>query len=135
MAIWASPSLRLHLLSWLASLSIVWFNFQDFSLILVTFSFLLSVLHYVMDFSIKYQYLDEMSHELQQILTPVMLSEQIISNIFLYDKRMKFFNKSQNDRLNRKLSWIRILLQSLLFYFLSSIFNLPKLPLHILQSV
>jgi len=57
-----------------------------------------------MDFSAKYQYLDEMRHKLQQILTPVMLSEQIISNIFLYDKRMKFFNKSQNDRINRKLS-------------------------------
>jgi len=57
-----------------------------------------------MDFSVKYQYLDEMCHKLQQILTPVMLSEQIISNIFLYDKRMKFFNKSQNDGLNRKLS-------------------------------
>ena len=39
-----------------------------------------------MDFSVKYQYMDEMDHELQQILTPVMLSEQIISNIFLYDK-------------------------------------------------
>jgi len=57
-----------------------------------------------MDFSVKYQYLDEMSHELQKILIPVMLGEQIVSNIILYDKRMKFFNKPQNDRLNRKLS-------------------------------
>jgi len=57
-----------------------------------------------MYFSEKYQYLDEMCHQLQQKLTPVMLCEQIISNIFLHDKRMKFFNKSQNDRLNRKLS-------------------------------
>ena len=48
--------------------------------------------------------MDEMNHELQQILTPVMQSEQSISNIILYDKRIKFFNKSQNDGLNRKLS-------------------------------
>jgi len=57
-----------------------------------------------MYFSEKYQYLDEMCHQLQQKLTPVMLCEQIISNILLYDKWMKFFNKSQNDGLNRKLS-------------------------------
>tara|TARA_B100001245_G_C22581810_1_gene289163 strand:+ start:210 stop:383 length:174 start_codon:yes stop_codon:yes gene_type:complete len=57
-----------------------------------------------MDFSKKYEYLDEMSHQSQQILTPVMLIEQIISNIILYDKRMKFINKYQNERLNRKLS-------------------------------
>jgi len=57
-----------------------------------------------MDFSVKYQYLDEMCHKLQQILTPVMLGEQIISNIVLYDKRMKFFKKYQNDGLNRKSS-------------------------------
>ena len=135
MVIWASPSLRLHLLSWLALLSIVWFNSQYFSLILVTFSFLLSVLHYVMDFSKKYQNLDEMRYKSKQILTSVMLGEQIVSIIILYDKRMRFFNKSQNETLNRKLSWRRILLQSSLFYFLSSIFNFPKFPLYILQSV
>jgi len=57
-----------------------------------------------MDFSAIFQYLDEMRRKSQQILIPVMLGEQIVSNIILYDKRMKFFNKPQNDRLNRKLS-------------------------------
>jgi len=57
-----------------------------------------------MDFSVIFQYLDEMRRKSQQILIPVMLGEQIVSNIILYDKQMKFFNKPQNDRLNRKLS-------------------------------
>jgi len=57
-----------------------------------------------MDFSVKYQYMDEICIKLQQILTPLKLYEQNISNILLYDKQMKFLNKYQNDRLDSKLS-------------------------------